>query len=130
MSEEKNPVGRPRHFDCPVVLFETFKEYVEKCKKEKTPLTVSGFCVHIEAYKDLLNEYKKKQEFSGTIKTIYSIIENDIELGILQNMYNTTAGIFNLKNNFGQTDKQEVKQDIDMNLTINDLLDEDLKNDK
>ena len=99
------PAGRPPHFDSPKKLLSAFLEFKEECKKNDDPLTVSGFCNYIESYKDLLNEYKKKEEFSGTIKKIYSLIENDIEKGILKNKYNTTAGIFNLKNNFGQTDK-------------------------
>jgi hypothetical protein len=113
-------LGRPPHFDNPDEMWNKFLEYAQKCTNpdwlipkegekpiqlEKRPLTVSGFCNYIESYKDLLNEYSKREAFSGTIKKIYSMIENNIEEGLLQNKYNSAGAIFNLKNNFGWKDK-------------------------
>lgn len=112
-----NPEGRPRHFDTPESLMNAFKKYVIEMTANELPLTISGFCVYCDAYKDLLNEYDKKPQFSRTIKQIRMVIENCVEVGILINKYNATAGIFNLKNNFSWTDKTEIDQN-NTNLNI------------
>lgn len=117
-NKPKHAGGRPPHYSSPETLLAAFKEYRDKMEAQNSPLTVSGFCCYIESYKDILNEYAKKSQFSGTIKEIYNIIENNIETGILTNKYNATAGIFNLKNNFGWKDKTEISGDAQNPLTI------------
>lgn len=110
-AKEKNKtMGRPRHFDTPEELVEAFSEYLNFCDKHIKPYTITGFCKYIKSYKDLINEYAKNEKFSGTIKAIYNIIENNVEENMLTNKYNATACIFNLKNNFGWTDKNVIEQ--------------------
>jgi len=107
--QQPNPMGRPPHFKNSEALKEAFNSYAKETKEKELPLTLSGFCVYVNSYKQLFMEYADKPEFSTTIKEIRNIVENDIEAGILINKYNATAGIFNLKNNFGWKDKIETE---------------------
>jgi predicted CopG family antitoxin len=112
-------MGRPLLFDTPEKLLDKFYKYVDKCETTSIilpngnittkPITVTGFCKYAKVYRELLNEYKKKDNFSDTIKEIYNVIENDVEDGILTGKYNAVAGIFNLKNNHNWKDKHETE---------------------
>ena len=125
------PTGSP-HFETPEALLKAFKKYVANCEKKNKPLTISGFCNYIDSYKNLVNEYSKKDAFSGTIKKIYSLVENDLEERALTNSVNPSVAIFSLKNNFGWKDKQEVEQKQEINLNVKDLRNkiiDDIEND-
>lgn len=114
----KHAGGRPANFKTPELLWEAFKKYKLDMESQGKPLTVSGFCNSVDSYREMIAEYSHKPEFTNTIKKIYSLIENDIEVGILTNQWNPTAGIFNLKNNFGWKDKTELSGDQQNPLTI------------
>ena len=69
--------------------------------------TVCGLADYLGIHRKTLLEYEEKEEFSDTIKRA----KNKIELYLEENLYgNNVAGlIFNLKNNFGWKDKQEIE---------------------
>ena len=72
------------------------------------PITISGICVHLGIAKDTWTEYSKREGFAVPMKRFKSIVENYVEDGVLNGTVNTIGGIFNLKNNHGWTDKQEI----------------------
>ena len=55
---------------------------------------------------------------SDTRKKIKEIFEHRIVSGAMKNKYNPTFSIFNLKNNYGWKDKQEVESKNEDNITI------------
>lgn len=106
-------MGRPPIFKRPEDLLSEFKKYVAQAKKKEEPILLSGFCAYKTIYKEMFYEYSKKSpEFSQAVKKIRAICEQNIESGILTGKYNATAGIFNLKNNHGQTDRQEINNNV------------------
>lgn len=67
-----------------------------------------------------LKQFSEVDEIAHTIKRVDEILETRINTGILHNKLNPTAGIFNLKNNYGWKDKQEIDQNNtgDVSMTI------------
>ena len=112
-------MARPRKFDNAGDLQEKIESYFIKCEDEKKPYTVSGLCVHLDVTRETLSQYEKKKEFSDTIKKAKTMIENWIEENALLNKLNSVVAIFNLKNNFGWKDKQELEHSggIDYNMS-------------
>lgn len=101
----KNPVGRPPKFTCP----DTFDRLVESYFiQENKPWTVTGVALWLDINKDTLVEYGKKPQYSATVKRARERIEQQLEQMLLTQGTNTVGIIFNLKNNFGWKDKQEV----------------------
>lgn len=97
--------------------------YIDKWMawKHPRPKTLSGLCLYLWVSKDYISEKAKDDAFSETIKRIRLVVENNIEEGILLNIYNPTSGIFNLKNNFDRKDKMEVDTNQDINIDIRGL---------
>jgi hypothetical protein len=81
-----------------------------------------------EAYKHYIESYltptlegivdENGEPFIDTIKRAKDKVENSVEEGLLSGKYNATGAIFNLKNNYGWRDKQEVEQSGELNNTI------------
>ena len=65
-----------------------------------------------------MTNYEERDKFFPTIKRAKTKIEADIEKGALLGLYNPTFSIFNMKNNFGWQDKQEVDASLNKNITI------------
>ena len=118
IQEEKNLWGRPLKY-TPEELFSEAQKYFKHCEevtknsdyKILKPKTLSGLCLWLWVDKEYISEKAKDERFSVTIKKIRLEVENNIEEWILWNRYNTTAWIFNLKNNFDWKDKSEVQND-------------------
>jgi hypothetical protein len=127
----KHPGGRPLKFASTEELQNKINAYFESCyqdvevKKGKgknqttevihkrvKPFTVSGLAAFLDCDRKTINNYEDMDEFFPTIKKAKQIIEADVEEGSLTGAYNATAAIFNLKNNFGWHDKQEIDQNI------------------
>ena len=71
------------------------------------PYTVSGLCLYLGISRDTLCEYEKK--FPDTVKGAKTRIENWIEEHAMTKDIDNVSAIFNLKNNFGWKDKQEIE---------------------
>ena len=69
--------------------------------------TMSGLAISLDIDRKTLLNYGKKEEYFPSVKRAKSKVETFLE----QRLYgNTVTGvIFNLKNNFGWTDKQEIQ---------------------
>lgn len=82
-------------------------EVTHKKMTVQVPYTITGLALALDTSRDILIDYEGRGEFSNTIKRAKLRCEQFAE----QRLYdgNAPAGpIFNLKNNYGWVDKQEV----------------------
>jgi hypothetical protein len=105
----KNDTGRPEKFDNPKELEKKGMEYINNCRTNKKPITVTGLCLKLKTTRDTLMEYQRKEEFSDTIKRLKLYAENYAE----EYLYNpngraVVGAIFALKN-FGWSDKLQIE---------------------
>lgn len=109
---KKNKGGRPPAFTTEAELSLTIEKYLHECKEsdpQKIP-NKAGFCVYAHIHRDTYNEYKKKEQFSDTLKRLESIIE---EAWIQRLSGNSPTGaIFYLKNAFKEDYKDKQETDI------------------
>lgn len=118
--------GRPLKFKSVEELQNKIDAYFESCfdivdwnKKKIKPFTILWLCNFLDVDRKTLINYEDKWDgFFHTIKRAKSRVEEDIEIWALTNALNPTSAIFNLKNNFGWVDKQEIDQKSDWTLTI------------
>lgn len=103
------PAGRPPKFKSPEHMEELYDEYEGSLQADEIP-DVEGFCVYVDAWRDLFSEYGTKPEYSDTVKRIKNRIYAKKKQLAMQNKMNATIFIFDAKNNAGYTDKTE--QDI------------------
>jgi hypothetical protein len=84
--------------------------------------TVSGLAYTLGMSRQALIDYEGKEEFLDTVKRAKQRIEMSLEQRLAGN--NVTGSIFNLKNNFGWKDKQEV--DLTKKTKVEEMTDEEL----
>ena len=104
--EEKNKGGRPLMFQSVKELEEKIDSYFKE--ESNKPYTITDLAVWLDCDRKTLTNYEEKDEFFPTIKRAKTKIEANIEKGALLGLYNPTFSIFNMKNNFGWQDKQEI----------------------
>lgn len=121
MAEEKK-TGRPAAFDDPVEFEKKVDEYFDWCDAQtqiitgekgqikviRKPYTVSGLALFLDVDRKTLFNYEDKEAFFPAIKKAKLRIENWLEERALTGEVQPISAIFNLKNNFGWTDKQEL----------------------
>lgn len=112
-SKGKSKGGRPPLFKSADEMQKVIDEYFDKVKITKDDSltyrpTMAGLAKALGMSRQALLGYKEKDEFLVTIKRARLEVEEALE----EALYGTgVAGvIFNLKNNFGWKDKQEVEQ--------------------
>lgn len=119
------PRGRPVKYKDTEQIQQKIDEYFDWCDSQERiiptdkgiivrvkPYTVSGLCVHLGITRETLRQYEDREDLSDTIKMAKARIENYIEEKSLIGDLNPTVCIFNLKNNFGWRDRQEIDQSI------------------
>ena len=99
------PRGRPRAYTEVEIMQRKIDKYFKECEEKCQPYTVTGLCIALDICRDTLSEYMKNEEFSDTIKKAKLKVENYLERHLITDS-STTGIIFNLKNNFGWSDKQ------------------------
>lgn len=104
--EKKNKGGRPLLFKTVKELEDKINEYFED--ENNRPYTITSLAVWLDCDRKTLTNYEERDKFFPTIKRAKTKIEAEIEKGALLGLYNPTFSIFNMKNNFGWQDKQEV----------------------
>ncbi len=117
-------VGRPLKFKSVESLQAQIDYYFKSCHSDAgdiiRPYTITGLALALDTTRHTLLNYGKDEEYLSTIKKAKQKIENYAEESLYTNKH--TAGIiFNLKNNYGWVDKQEVAHS--GSLTIEGLLD-------
>ena len=117
--------GRPLKFNSAVEMQTAINEYFAKCDAEDRPYTVSGLAVALDTNRQTLINYEGKDEFVDTIKNAKAKIEAYNEEMLYNKNIPTVGVIFNLKNNYGWKDKQEIEAEVNSDVTINIELSDD-----
>lgn len=112
---EKDKGGRPRIWDTPEALQEQIDQYYAWAKREKKPLTIERLAVFLDVDRQTILNYGKDDKFFGTVKKA-----RDYVLASKMDMLNSLGGvktgiIFDLKNNHGFVDRQELKTELSIN---------------
>lgn len=123
MAEPKNKGGRPLIFKTAKELQDKIEEYFDWCDNrtrevynEKlgtitvlnpAPYTMSGLARKLGIDRTTLVNYSKKDKFFNTIREAREKVHEDVETRLMDTK-NEKGAIFNLKNNFGWKDKQEL----------------------
>lgn len=140
----KNKGGRPLKFKTEELLQQKIDEYFKSCWEQKVdmwgnplfwknekgdklldkpimrqikPYTIGGLAVFLDCDRDLIANYKAKGKYIRTIKRALDIIYcyKEERLHVASN---PTGTIFDLKNNYGWKDKQEIDSKHSGNLTV------------
>lgn len=122
---EDNVLGRPLKFQSVEELQMKIDDYFESCRNKDDelirPYTITGLALALDTSRKVLLDYEKREDdYSYTIKKAKLKIENFAEESLFTSKQ--TAGvIFNLKNNYGWQDKQDVGLSGGLNNTNQDL---------
>ena len=107
--EEMQPIIDQYFNDCDDKREVVTDEKTGRSKLLYEPYTVSGLCIALNMCRETLGDYQRDELFSDTIKKAKHKIENWLEKNSLMGVTNPAVSIFNLKNNFGWTDKTETE---------------------
>lgn len=102
-------VGRPKKYTKAEKMQEKIDKYFIECELKEEPPTVCGLALALDMDRVTLLEYEKLGEFSSTVKKAKLKIAANYERMMVSGKGSTVGLIFNLKNNFGWRDQQEVK---------------------
>jgi len=117
--------GRPRIYKTPEEMQVSVDKYFDKIKENKKPPTVMGLveACDFEDRQSLINYAGYSKEFLAIVKKAKQKVENYIEERLMLG-HNVAGLIFNLKNNFGWVDKQEIDQTIKGDISLTAILSE------
>jgi hypothetical protein len=122
MTTEKG--GPAVKWETPELMQEAINAYYADCELKEKPLTITGLACALDlTRKGLIDYSNKSDEFGNTIKKAKALVEKFNE----EQLYRTgqvTGVIFNLKNNFGWKDAQDVNmggqaEGVPLNLKVN-----------
>lgn len=109
--------GRPMKFKTPSEIETKANEYFTMCDANDKPYTITGLAMALDTDRQTLINYENRDEFFDTIKKMKQKVENYAEERLF-NGGNTAGVIFNLKNNYGWVDKQEVEANVTANIEV------------
>ena len=118
-------IGRPMKYKSVKAMQSDIDNYFKDCDENGRPYTVSGLAYALGTNRQTLLNYEEKEEFFDTIKRAKARIELFNEELLYNKDVSTTGVIFNLKNNYGWKDKQEIEADVKNDVTINIELSDD-----
>ena len=110
-------MGRLKKYENVEDMEEAIEKYFAEQDKKGMPYTVSGLALALGMTRETLLRYEENDIFSDTIKRAKQKIEEYVETRLFVSGI-ATGVIFNLKNNFGWKDKQEIEQNGEMNNTV------------
>ena len=99
--------------------------YFKMCDEKEKPYTMSGLALSLGIDRRTLVNYADKDLFFSQIKEAKSRVQAQLEENALSGKGNATFTIFNLKNNYGWVDKQEVDNTTTNKITIVNSLPKD-----
>ena len=121
-----NKVGRPKAYTEVEKMQEKIDKYFNECDIKKEPYTITGLALALDLDRKSINNYAKDSEFFPTIKKAKLKVENYLEKRLI-NDSSATGIIFNLKNNYGWSDKQEIQHSGNVNNPFSELSTEELR---
>lgn len=123
----KNPVGRPRKYKNVEELQLLIDEYFLTCDQMHRPYTITGLALFLDMDRQSLLRYEKEyeDEFCYTIKRAKERVQEFVECCLFKKGI-APGVIFNLKNNFGWEEKQNIDATVkDKVVIVDDLPDEE-----
>ena len=100
-------MGRPRIYQSVEEIDEVIEDYKTQCFIDAKRPTVTGATIHLGfCDKTTLYDYRDREEFSHSIKSLLLFVENGYEQALHGN--SVTGSIFALKN-MGWKDKSETE---------------------
>ena len=114
---EKHPGGRPPKYKTKEELEEKIDRYFIECDREHEPYTVTGLALALDVDRKTLINYSEKDEFFHTIKKAKGKVENYLEKRLIKDS-SATGIIFNLKNNYGWKDRQEIDANVTSEIKV------------
>ena len=90
-------------------LAKLIDKYFKDCDKDKRPYTMSGLAYALDIDRRTLLNYGENELFFPLVKRAKERIQAQLEENALMGKGNPVFTIFNLKNNYGWRDQQEVK---------------------
>lgn len=111
--------GRPLKFKNVKELQTKIDEYFNLCDEKGKPYTITGLALSLDTTRQGLMNYQERDEFNDAIKKAKLRCENYAEEQLFVGK-NTAGIIFNMKNNYGWVDKQEIDQNskVDAAITV------------
>ena len=126
-------VGRPLKYKTPEELQVLIDKYFDDCdnhhiktyddegneilKHQPKPYTITGLALSLDLTRQDLLNYQGKKEYQDTIKRAKQRCELYAEEQLFR-QGNVTGVIFNLKNNYGYKDKQEVEAEVSQTIKV------------
>lgn len=117
--------GRPLKYKSAKTMQTDIDKYFKECDRDGRPYTVSGLAYALGTNRQTLLNYEEKDEFVDTIKRAKARIELYNEELLYSKDAPTAGVIFNLKNNYGWKDKQEIEAEVKNDMTITVELSDD-----
>ena len=111
-------MGRPLKFQSVEELQKAIDKYFIDCDTKEKPYTITGLALALDTTRQGLINYENKDGYYDTIKKAKLKVEGYAEEQLFKGG-NTAGVIFSLKNNYNWVDKQEIKADVDQDITIN-----------
>lgn len=118
--------GRPKKYTEVELMQQKIDRYFKKCDNEHEPYTITGLALALDLDRKSINNYAKDSEFFPTIKKAKLRVENYLEKRLITSSF-ATGIIFNLKNNYDWTDKQQVEHSGNINNPFEGLSTEELR---
>lgn len=104
--------------DCDNYHFKTYDENGNEIYKHAPkPYTITGLALALDLCRQDLLNYQGKKEFHDTVKRAKQRCENYAEEQLFR-QGNCAGVIFNLKNNYGYKDKQEVEAEVSQTIKV------------
>lgn len=111
-------MAAPRQYKNVEDLQILIDKYFEDCDTKEEPYTITGLALALDLTRQGLINYEEREEFVDTIKKAKLKVESYAEKQLFKGG-NTAGVIFSLKNNYNWVDKQEIKADVDTDITLN-----------
>lgn len=99
--------GRPLRFDSVEDFNKAVAAYIQKCRSDEVPLTISGLALSLDICTETLRNYELRDEFFAPVKRAKQMVEMAYEQRL--HAAASTGAIFALKN-FGWKDTQDISQ--------------------
>lgn len=109
---------KPLKFKSVEELQEKINNYFDNCDNLNKPYTITGLALALDTSRQCLINYENKEDYFDTIKKAKLKVEGYAEEQLFKGG-NTAGVIFSLKNNYNWVDKQEIKANVDQDVTIN-----------
>ncbi len=92
-------------------------DYFKQCDVDGRNYTMSGLAQALGMSRKTLVNYEKKELFYSLIKNAKQIVETQLEEKVIDKKEYCLGQIFNLKNNYGWKDQQEIKTTNEVNIS-------------